>query len=532
MSTSSPTPGRTIAAVAVAASALLGQLLTGAPTAAAATPTPAGSIAWQPCESPYGEGEFECGSLAVPVDWQHPDGTTVDLALVRHRATDPDPARRLGPLLLNPGGPGQSGVNLGLSAPFSFSPELAARFDFVGFDPRGIGASAELKCSGTVVKARRAALGPTDEASFQTLRQANRALADNCREVSGPLADHMDTGSVARDMDAIRAALGERRISYWGGSYGTLIGQQYAELFPHRVRAMVLDSNMDHSLGTWGILKSRTETLEASFGLFADWCERTPSCLLYGKDVRELFRTYYAAAEQGRLVYTLSGLPFSASTLRGIAYSYMYEPANWSTLALVLSYLSVVPEPPTTTASGTTSPAAAAADDPVAFTYDPVLCQDFDLDVPSYATMTRYETELARIAPLTRVASLGWSYMTSCQNWTDRVANPQHPLRVTGTPPILLTNSRYDVATPHAWAANAARQMGREARLLTYDGVGHITYWRSPCVRAATDTYLTTLTPPAKNTHCPAIWPGASTKTALLDPMEKPEMNTPLSGTS
>ncbi|MCT9081457.1 alpha/beta hydrolase [Streptomyces fulvoviolaceus] len=524
-SPTSVTPARRRPAVVAAVVALLGQLLIG--TAVAATPTSPspGSIAWVPCESPYGEGDFECGTLTVPVNWQHPDGTTVDLALARHRATDP--GRRIGPLLLNPGGPGQSGVNLALSAPFSFSPEVVARFDLVGFDPRGIGGSSEMHCDGEKVEARRAALSPTDEASFQTLRQANRALADNCREVSGPLADHMDTKSVAYDMDAIRAALGEQRISYWGGSYGTLIGQQYAELFPHRVRAMVLDSNMDHSLGAWGILKSRTETLEASFGLFADWCERTPSCLLYGKDVRALYKSYYQAAEEGRLVYTLSNRPFPASTLRGTTYSYMYEPDNWPTFALVLSYLSVVAEPPTETASEAPS-AQAAAGDPVAFTYDPVLCQDFDLDVPSYATMARYETELARIAPLTRVASLGWSYLTSCQNWTDRVANPQHPLRVDGTPPILLTNSRYDVATPYAWAANAARQMGREARLLTYDGVGHITYWRSPCMRAAVDTYLTTLETPAKDTHCPAIWPGTSQAAAqqlapgggLVDPYD------------
>ncbi|WP_369032391.1 alpha/beta hydrolase [Streptomyces adonidis] len=506
MSAPTYTSRRRLAAVAVAASALLGQLLTGTATAAVPAATTS-SIAWVPCESPSGEGEFECGTLTVPVDWQHPDGTTVDLALARHRATDPD--RRIGSLLLNPGGPGQSGVNLALSAPFSFSPELAARFDFVGFDPRGIGGSAEMRCDKEKVDARRAALSPTDEASFQTLREANRALADNCREVSGPLADHMDTGSVARDMDAIRAALGERRISYWGGSYGTLIGQQYAELFPHRVRAMVLDSNMDHSLGAWGILKTRTETLEASFGLFADWCERTPSCDLYGQDVRALFAAYYEAAEEGRLIYTLSNRPFPTSTLLGSAYSYMYEPDNWSTFAFILSKMTVVAETPAATATDTKA-ATAAAGTPVAFTYDPVLCQDFDLDVPSYATTARYKTELARIAPLTRVASLGWSYMTSCQNWTDQVANPQHPLRVNGTPPILLTNSRYDVATPHAWATNAARQMGREARLLTYDGVGHITYWRSPCMREATDTYLTTLTPPAPNTHCPAIWPGTS----------------------
>ena len=169
----------------------------------------------------------------------------------------------------------------------------------------------------------------------------------------------------------------------------------------------------------------------------------------------------------------------------------------------------------------------------MAFTYYPVLCQDFDLDVPSYATMERYETAAgpgSRRSPGS--PRWAWSYMTTCQNWTDHVANPQHPLPGwTAPPPILLTNSQYDVATPHAWAANAARQMGREARLLTYDGVGHITYWRSPCMREATDTYLTTLTPPAKNTHCPAIWPGTSQAAAqrlapaaaLVDPMQEAE---------
>lgn len=112
-----PSPTPRIVAVGVAAAALLGQLLTGTATAATTipSPSPVGSIAWESCESPYGEGDFECGTLSVPVTWRHPDGATVDFALARHRATDPD--QRIGSLLLNPGGPGQSGVDLALSAP-------------------------------------------------------------------------------------------------------------------------------------------------------------------------------------------------------------------------------------------------------------------------------------------------------------------------------------------------------------------------------------------------------------------------------
>ncbi|QFR03008.1 alpha/beta hydrolase [Streptomyces phaeolivaceus] len=502
-------------AVAAIATALFGQLLTGTSSAAAPTvPTPlAGpleAIDWEPCESPYGKGVFECGTLAVPLDRRHPDGATVDLALVRHRATDPD--LRIGPLLLNPGGPGMSGVDLAFSAPSSFSPELVERFDFVGFDTRGTHASTPAYCDGDLTAARRAALDPQDEAGLDALRAANRAFADSCRTLSGPLAAHMDSASVAHDMDAIRVALGERRISYWGGSYGTLIGQMYAELFPRRVRAMVLDSNMDHSLDAWGIQRTRAETLEGAFGEFADWCARTSTCALHGRDVRALYASLHDAAEEGRLIYY--GRPMSASTFRSVTSGQMNDPdTGWPLFAQILSAMSTTPATPATSTqtpvSATAAPVSATAA-PVKFAYDLILCQDYDLDVPSYAAIDRMERRLAEIAPLTRQASLSRSYLASCQNWTDTVANPQHPLRVHGSPPILVTNSRYDVATPHAWAANAARQIGREATLLTYDGVGHITYWRSACVRAATDTYLTTLETPAKGTHCPANWPGDS----------------------
>lgn len=494
----SPTRRR-IAALAVTATALLGQLLTGTATAAPAEPPSA--IDWQPCESPYGEGTFECGTLTVPADWARPQGPTLDLALARSHAGDPD--RRIGSLLVNPGGPGLSGVNMALSAPFAFSSELASRFDFVGFDPRGVGDSAPSKCDGDLLTARRAAFQVQDEAGLTTLREANRAFADSCTELSGPLAEHMDSASVAHDMDAIRRALGEDRISYYGGSYGTLIGQMYAELYPRHIRAMVLDSNMDHSQGAWGVLKARTLELEGAFGQFADWCERTTTCDLYGRDVRAVYATLHKRAEAGTLTLPDPTRVISADLLRSITSGYMYDPAEWSTLSWLLAAM----DGTATATSADLTEATQAAGAPVTFAYDPILCQDFDFDVPSYATLAGYRERLAELAPLTRLASLSWSYLTSCQGWTDRVANPQHPLRVHGAPNILVANSRYDVATPHAWASNVTRQIGREATLLTYDGVGHITYWLSPCMQAAIDVYLTTLTTPAKGTHCPAVWP-------------------------
>ncbi|WP_308402706.1 alpha/beta hydrolase [Streptomyces sp. AC550_RSS872] len=491
-------------AVGAVVAALFGQLLAGTAVASSDKTPATGRIAWKACEAPPGQGalgRFECATLKVPVDWKRPGGATFDLALARHLATDP--GRRIGSLLINPGGPGGSGVDFALGAPDTFSPELLARFDIVGFDPRGVGRSNPVKCDMDRVTAQDALLYPDSAASFAALRQANRALGESCRDLTGPLADHMDTGSVVRDLDAIRAGLGEQRISYYGVSYGTAIGQQYAERYPHRVRAMTLDSNMDHSLGNRGFQRTETDALESSYGQFADWCARTPSCALHDRDARALFDSLYKRADAGELV--LPGDPPRTVTpedLQTMALGNMYDPAGWFDYAQTLADLDAA------------DPAAARSlrkyGEPVDYPFHSVMCQDYDLDVPSYRTLARLERELNRRAPVTRFSPLGWTVQTGCQNWPAEVTNPQRRLRVDGTPPILMTNSRFDPATPHSWGANAARQIGREAVLLTYDGVGHGDYWLSPCARDAIDTYLTTLKTPRKGTHCPAVWPTAT----------------------
>lgn len=496
--------GRRRLAVGTLVTALFGQLLAGTAVAAPSDTTPSAKtplpvrIAWEPCESPSGQGTFECATIKVPVDWKRPRGATIDLALARHLATQPE--RRIGSLLINPGGPGGSGVGFAFSAPESFSPELLERFDIVGFDPRGVGRSNPVMCDEDRVAAQGALLYPDSASSFTALREANRALGENCRDLTGPLLDHMDTASVIRDMEAIRVGLGERRISYYGVSYGTGIGQQYAERYPHRVRAMTLDSNMDHSLDTWNYQRTEAVAMEESYGQFADWCARTPSCVLHGRDARALFDSLYQRAEAGELVLP-GDPPYSVTTqdLQGVAFGYMYDPANWFGFAQFLADLDAA-DP----AAGRT---LRQRGEPTPFGYLPVMCQDYDFDVPSYATLARYERKLARLAPVTRLSSLAWTDLTGCQDWPTEVTNPPHRLRVDGSAPILLTNSRYDVATPHSWGSNAARQIGREAVFLTYDGVGHGDYWLSPCARDAIDTYLITLKTPRKGAHCPAVWP-------------------------
>lgn len=206
-----------------------------------------GRIDWRACPERPDDPGTRCGTLRLPVDWARPGGETFPLALARRTATDP--AARIGVLVFNPGGPGLSGVDVALTADSQLGPDVLRRFDVIGFDPRGTVRSAPVRCSSALL-AQQPSLTPGNAAEFERLRTYNRQLRDDCRAQSGPLFDHLDSVSVARDTDAIRAALGERQLSFYQWSYGTLIGQAYAELFPDRVRALVMDSVMDHSQGS------------------------------------------------------------------------------------------------------------------------------------------------------------------------------------------------------------------------------------------------------------------------------------------
>ncbi len=179
---------------------------------------------------------------------------------------------------------------------------------------------------------------PETAAEFTKLRDANRKLGKNCRELTGPVFDHVDTTSTVRDMEAVRVALGEPKISYYGVSYGTQIGQQYAELFPKRLRAMVIDSNMDHSIrDPQHYLDTSNRAFEGAFRQFAAWCDRTPGCALHGKGTLTVWEALYARAEKGELTDPEVGTPITAEMLRDMVFGGMYDPAAWPGLAKQLA---------------------------------------------------------------------------------------------------------------------------------------------------------------------------------------------------
>jgi pimeloyl-ACP methyl ester carboxylesterase len=492
--------------VAVAAAAVVGLSVLLAPPATATTDTGAGvdTINWQPCAA---NPQADCGWVTVPIDWSHPSGPTIQLAVSRVRASDP--AERVGSIVVNPGGPGGPGAEA-VASGFALSSTITSRFDTIGFDPRGVGLSHPVVCGGNEVSAPHPDI-PATSAQFAQLAAYNTALARSCRALTGPLFDFLDTESVARDMDAIRAALGEKKLNFYGISYGTLMGQEYAATFPTHVGVMVLDSNMDHSqTSTWQFLESQSASTEANFTQFVAWCEQTAACLLHGQDVPALVADLYARAQNGQLIDPYVGA-VSPYLLISVINSLFYDP-SWQLLADELIYFQGLP---------TTAAARASRQDedpPVAESFQPIFCEDWRLPVHNVGQLDAMRTALATVittdlkySPLAMRATIG------CIGWPAKVNNPQQRLSIHGAPPILMLNSRYDPATPYPWAVTASQQSG--AVLLTYDGWGHGAYFKnSQCVIDATDHYLLTGVTPPRGTHCPAVPPSTTEMNSQFQP--------------
>jgi pimeloyl-ACP methyl ester carboxylesterase len=476
-------------ALAALAALVVGPAVAPVPVSAA----PA-TIDWAPCPDRPDDPALRCGTVQVPVDWAKPDGPTIGVAVAK-RAAD-DPADDRGPLVINPGGPGGSGVDFAEGAEGYFSKNVLAHFDLIGFDPRGVGRSHPIRCSAALLAAAPEPVTDT-LAAYRALRDYNGRLGADCRKHTGPLIDHVDTLSVVRDIDAIRAALGARQISYYGVSYGTLIGQQYAERYPHRLRAAVLDSNMDHSLGTAAFLATETATDEDSFDQFVAWNERTASSPLHGRDVAALYDRLMARADAGTLTDPDSGRPITGWELSAGAVSAFYGP-DWTELATELATLDRSP-------AATPRAAGELADYPM-----PVFCSDYSLPVRSYRQFHGYLASMRAIAPHLRYSSIGWGAVTSCLGWPGRVSNPQHVLRAHPTTPLLVINARHDPATPYAWGVHDALMLGRHARFVTYDGWGHGTYGRSDCTTGYQDRYLLDRALPAPGASCAAVEPPAA----------------------
>ena len=237
---------RLVAAVALIIGAFMACTVAAAATQPAASlPVPA--LAWQPCADPAQAG-FDCATARVPLDYDDPGGSSIDLAVIRHAADDP--AHRIGSLFINPGGPGVPGTQALPTALALSAPEVIARFDLVSWDPRGVGASAPVLCfpspdEGAAFFSGIAAGFPVGKAETSNWIDTYARFGQLCAQRNGELLAHVSTADTARDLDLLRRAVGDPTLSYVGVSYGTFLGATYANLFPAKVRAMVLDANLD-----------------------------------------------------------------------------------------------------------------------------------------------------------------------------------------------------------------------------------------------------------------------------------------------
>jgi pimeloyl-ACP methyl ester carboxylesterase len=462
-------------------------------------PPPQRIINWQPCAK---DATAECGSLTLPVDWAEPHGETFALAVARRKATG-GPGARVGSLVFGPGGPGDSGVHRIVNGMNRFSDKLRSRFDIVSFDPRGVGGSNVLRCSAELLKKQPPPV-LTSQADYDATVKFNRELRADCRRNTGPVFDHLDTLSAVRDLDALRSALGESKLTFHGSSYGTLLGQQYAEEFPDRVRALVLESVMDHSLGTRDFLATQAVTVQDSFNEFVAWNARTPDSPLHGRDVRALWAAALARAERGEVAHpddpTRTATPYDVRfwTER------QFKGPNWGEVAAELKKMN------SASARAAQPVKPAQPQQPMATVEAPpfeIFCQDWSLPVRNYREYARELKGVARLAPDLRYPS-SMFIISSCLGSEQPVRNPQHRLDVPRrTPTILLTNALHDPATGHAWATGVAGQLGGGAALLTYRGWGHGTYTSSPCARHRIDRYLISRTVPSRRSSCPAVAP-------------------------
>ncbi|GIE48139.1 peptidase [Amorphoplanes nipponensis] len=454
-----------------------------------------GAPQWRACAE---DATAQCATLTVPVDWARPYGPSVAVALARRPAADP--RHRIGTLVVNPGGPGGSGVDFTLESAGFFTPELRRRFDIVGFDPRGVSRSHPIVCTTTVLTA--APPPAIDSArAYDTFVAYNRRLDADCARRTGPLYGHVDTLSVVRDVEALRAALGEETISFYGASYGTLLGQQYAERYPRRIRAMVLDSVMDHTVDTDGFLGGEALTAQDSFDEFVAWCARSTECAVHGRDVRELWAGLLAAARAGTLRDPNDPTShLSLYELVAVAFGSMYDP-QWHALGIFIRDAAAGP--------GARRPRAAPVD-VSEHGFHAAFCDDWSMPVAGYADLRARLDRIAATAPQMPFSPLAITSAYGCLGRPGRVDNPQRALSRARTGPVLLVNARHDPATPHVWARHVAAQLGPAASLLTYEGWGHIVYGRSDCVSGAVDRYMLTVRPPAAGAGCPGVEPKAA----------------------
>ena len=451
---------------------------------------------------------FQCAKVTVPLDYSQPDGQTIEIAMKKHLATG---SVRQGTLFMNPGGPGGSGVdNVGAMATTTFAGVQKA-YDIIGFDPRGVGSSTAITCSTDAEAKAMEGVSPVDGAgapvAFEkraaVMSERFKQLEADCASRTKPteLLDHVDTVSVARDLDVLRALSGDQKLNYTGFSYGTYLGATYAELFPANTGRLVLDGALDPSLSYSERRQGQALGFERALRNYVAWCQSGQSCPLTGdtdagvKQIGDVF----TSANQSPVPSSDPNRPVTGEEMKRIVGFVLYFPeSSWSAVSEALGQ--VINEHDAS-AFRAMADQIAAQPQVNAGANIGINCLDYRVE-GDMATWTAQSKELERIAP--RFATVTEAGDLGCQAWGHTGTQPSKALHAKGAAPILVIGTTGDPATPYEWAEALADQLD-SGQLLTWEGNGHAAYTNSghgPCVTQAVDTYLLTGTMPKKGLTC------------------------------
>jgi pimeloyl-ACP methyl ester carboxylesterase len=457
-------------------------------------------VRWEGCG-----GGFQCTKLKVPADYDNPGDATLGLDVIRLRAKDPK-----GSLILNPGGPGGSGVDYARAARAVLTPQLADAYDVVGFDPRGVVNSSPVDCiDDSKLDALFAADGtPDTPAEVADLAAASKLFGVGCETKSPQVAPYMDTESAARDMDILREVLGDEKLNYLGKSYGTYLGAQYAELFPDKVGRMVIDGVLPSSLDSDEITLGQAKAFDMVLRRFVEDCITQEDCPL-PRDVDAgvaRIQKFLADLDQNPLPGVGDRKLTQALGTYAIL-SYLYFPPNdWDILRFGLD----------AAFQGDGSVLMDMMDDRIQRNADGTFANNGNeafyavscLDRPAVGGVDhaaglaeKWAAEAPVFGPY-----MAWGNLP-CWQWpmgagTAEAAGDPPVFRAEGSAPILVVSTKYDPATPYEWGVQVADELDN-ATLLTYDGDGHTAYTSgSNCIDKAVDTYFLQGALPAEGTVC------------------------------
>lgn len=451
-------------------------------------------VRWQDCF------ESECARIEVPLDYADPDGASIDVSVTRVPAT----GERIGTLFVNPGGPGGSAVDYAKAADLIVSPAIREHYDIVGVDPRGVAGSTPVRCqTDEQIDALIAADGtPDDAGEEQQLIDESTAIGERCAANADAVYAHMGTVDSARDLDVVRAVIGEDDFTYLGKSYGTLLGATYAELFPERVGRMVLDGALPASLDLVTVTREQAEAFEESLRNFVEDCLQHDNCPLSGTvdEAVQQLRDWLTSLDDRPL--TGKDRDLNEALASYAVLSYLYFPSyDYPELrsALNSAMTEQDPEPLLTLLDQriSRSPDGRYLDNSTDAFYA-VTC----LDRPFTGTVEdvqRYAQEWPTTAP-TFGEGLAWGLL-ACRDWPAS-AETITSTRAEGANPILVVSTTHDPATPYHWGVELADQLDNAA-LVTRGAFGHTGYYEgSDCVDTAVDAYLLRGDLPAEDPLC------------------------------